>query len=311
METEFKKILVCLSNTDADKRLVESAGVLARAAGTEEVLFCRVELAGKIPEQVADRFKDLTPSPETVEDEMEETVAASFGEAEGIRRRYEARAGAPVHEILSLAASEDVDLIAVSQPDAAPGLAAELANLATRLARKSHCCLVSLPPFTDARMRRVLVPVRNSECSRRALQTAIDLAEALGDGAEVIAHYVYPVPAGYARVGLTFEEFSAALKDAAQDELEALMKKIEKRDVQLTTVFTEDPEDNPSATILKLIDERKVDSVVIGSRGRTGAAGIILGHVTETLIEKSPTPVLAVKKKGENIGLLKALGVLM
>ena len=51
-------------------------------------------------------------------------------------------------------------------------------------------------------------------------------------------------------------------------------------------------------------------AVVIGARGRTGAAGVLLGTVTEHLILKSPSPVLAVKKKGECIGVLRALLVI-
>lgn len=46
---------------------------------------------------------------------------------------------------------------------------------------------------------------------------------------------------------------------------------------------------------------------MIGSRGRTGAAGVLLGRVTEQLIRKSTVPVLAAKKKGECIGVLRAL----
>jgi nucleotide-binding universal stress UspA family protein len=51
--------------------------------------------------------------------------------------------------------------------------------------------------------------------------------------------------------------------------------------------------------------------IVIGARGRTGAAGILLGTVTEQLIRVSPVPVLAIKNKGECIGVLRALQQLM
>ena len=50
---------------------------------------------------------------------------------------------------------------------------------------------------------------------------------------------------------------------------------------------------------------------MIGARGRTGAAGVLLGTVTEQLIRKSPSPVLAVKKKGECLGVLRALLVVV
>ena len=39
----------------------------------------------------------------------------------------------------------------------------------------------------------------------------------------------------------------------------------------------------------------------------TGAAGVLLGTLTEQLIRESPSPVLAVKKKGECVGLLRVM----
>ncbi len=59
--------------------------------------------------------------------------------------------------------------------------------------------------------------------------------------------------------------------------------------------------------ILSILGDGRGKAVVIGARGRTGAAGVLLGTVTEQLIRQSPAPVLAVKKKGECIGLLRAL----
>ena len=68
---------------------------------------------------------------------------------------------------------------------------------------------------------------------------------------------------------------------------------------------------DPVKVILERCNEIACDLVVIGARGRTGAAGILLGTVTEQLIRVCPVPVLAIKKKGECIGVLKALQQLM
>ncbi len=62
--------------------------------------------------------------------------------------------------------------------------------------------------------------------------------------------------------------------------------------------------------ILEELGSRQDRAVVIGARGRTGAAGVLLGTVTEQLIRRSPSPVLAVKRKGECLGLLRALLVI-
>jgi nucleotide-binding universal stress UspA family protein len=204
-----------------------------------------------------------------------------------------------------------VDLIMVAQPRTVADMPYAGSRLAVRLASKCHCSLASIPAGRELKFDRALAPIRNSECSRRALQSAIDLASAAGDEFEIIAHYVYPIAAGYARVGLSYEEFGEALQGCAEQEYRKLMETVDVGSARITPVFTGDTEDNPARHIAQEIVERDVDVVFIGSRGRTGPAGIILGHVTEALIMSSPAPVVAIKEKGENIGLLKALGIIM
>lgn len=47
--------------------------------------------------------------------------------------------------------------------------------------------------------------------------------------------------------------------------------------------------------------------IVIGAKGRSLAALVLLGSVTEKLIETTHVPILAVKKKGSGMGFLEAL----
>jgi nucleotide-binding universal stress UspA family protein len=52
--------------------------------------------------------------------------------------------------------------------------------------------------------------------------------------------------------------------------------------------------------------KHKTDLIVVGSKGKTAAAAVLLGSVTENLIRMTNTPLLAVKRKGETMNLLKA-----
>jgi len=48
--------------------------------------------------------------------------------------------------------------------------------------------------------------------------------------------------------------------------------------------------------------------IVMGSKGRTGLASLLLGSVAEkVVIYDSEIPLMIVKEKGENMGFLKAL----
>jgi len=311
METEFSKILVCLEMIRTDADVIGAAGRMADLTHAKEVVFAYVYPSTDIPDEMLVQYENLAPDVDELRAEMEAKVKQYYSGKKDAGLRFEIHTGNAVREFAYLAASEDIDLIIAAQPASGAGQSHDGSRIARRLAYKSHCSMLTVPEKGEVKLERVLVPVRNSECSRRALQTAIDLACAACESPEVFTHYVYPVSPGYARVGLSYQEFATALRDYAEREYAALMNTIHPRAARVTPIITDDPEDDPSKLILEAVNERGADAVAIGSRGRTGMAGIILGHVTETLIASSPVPVFQVKQKGENVGLLQALGIVM
>ena len=51
----------------------------------------------------------------------------------------------------------------------------------------------------------------------------------------------------------------------------------------------------------------RCDLVVMGSRGQSRSASILLGSESEDMLMESTIPVLIAKRRGERIGLLQAL----
>ena len=129
----------------------------------------------------------------------------------------------------------------------------------------------------------------------------------VANAAAVIAFNVYRVHGGYLRAGMTREEQFEALDEAAQRECHRLLERVDSRSVPVQCKCAPDLRGAPVPVVLEAVTSTSADLIVIGARGRTGAAGVLLGTVTEQLIRKSPVPVLAVKKKGECIGILRAL----
>ena len=130
-------------------------------------------------------------------------------------------------------------------------------------------------------------------------------------GATVTALNVYAVHTGYSRTGKTLEEHQALLEAAAVRECAKLVKRTDTHGVYVECKCVPDLHGKPVPIILEALGSGSGRAVVIGARGRTGAAGVLLGTVTEQLIRLSPTPVLAVKKKGECLGVLRALLVVV
>jgi len=177
-------------------------------------------------------------------------------------------------------------------------------TLGKRLARKSTCSILVVPRTARCQVHKILVPLRFSDCSVHALETAGALAAKWP--ASIIGMNVYQVHAGYRLTGMTYEQFAAKNEQHAREEYARLLESADLPGVAISDLYKDDPEDKPASHFAAAVFEQDIDLVVVGARGRTAPAGVLLGRVTEGLMMRSPAPVLAVKKKDERIGFLEA-----
>jgi nucleotide-binding universal stress UspA family protein len=75
--------------------------------------------------------------------------------------------------------------------------------------------------------------------------------------------------------------------------------------VDLTPVIEESP--NIAATIHRVAREQRCDLIVMGTRGRSAAASVLLGSETEQTMVETQIPLLVVKQRGARLRLLPAL----
>jgi len=296
----YKRIAICIDQPERDRRILDYAGEVVRLAESKEVFLLHAS------EGVPDGAEETTGETSAVTAEALEALAKNhFDESVLSSCKYEVLRGAPLLEILRFAYEKNVGLIIIGRHYGETMAASDDAVLPTRITRKATCSVLVLPEDCQAKASNILVPVRDSDCSANALEAACEIASKAS--ASVVAFNFYRVHGGYSRAGLTREEQLAQLEDIAQRECERLIGRMDTCSANMQTRCTPHFQSAVIPVVLKAIDETSADLVVIGARGRTGAAGVLLGAVTEDLIQKSPVPVLAVKEKGECIGILRAI----
>lgn len=138
--------------------------------------------------------------------------------------------------------------------------------------------------------RRIVVGVDGSEHAARALRWALD--EARIRAATVLAVHAWQYPS----VGVTgFPVPEVAMEGIAQSAQETLDHAIDDQDDQMADGV--DVERclvmGPAAQAL-LDAARGADLLVLGSRGRGGFAGLLLGSVSQQCAHHSPCPVVLV-----------------
>jgi nucleotide-binding universal stress UspA family protein len=141
-----------------------------------------------------------------------------------------------------------------------------------------------------ARFRHILIPVDFEASSKRALEVAADLA--LKFDAKLTLFHAWDVPAySYANFYVPGDLWSL-LEDAAKKQLGETLVEVRKRVPHADSDLVYGP---AGVEILKAIERKNVDLVVIGTHGRRGLSRAFLGSVAERVVRGSSVPVLTVR----------------
>jgi nucleotide-binding universal stress UspA family protein len=315
----YERILVCIDQVERDGRILEYARGLARLSDPKSITLLHVSVPTHIPVYAPTDslpvFTDIgytEPSEQesnSILEELRKIDDAYLGEFDGSVRHCEKVSGFPLTEILQYAKLKDIDLIVVGRNHGERFERGDKALLARRIARRATCSVMTLSENFETKCDKIVVPCRDSECSANAFGAACEIAVASGGEVEALnVFYVYPV--SY-QTGISMSDHQDVLQKHAEEECQRLIARSETGGAKVSAACFPDLRLDPVRIILERCKEADCDLIVIGARGRTGAAGILLGTVTEQLIRVSPVPVLAIKKKGECIGVLRALQQLM
>lgn len=142
-------------------------------------------------------------------------------------------------------------------------------------------------------IRKILVPVDLSEESLLALATACTLARAFEARVRAVEYFHSGTFAFAGAGGATLYGAPLALgrtRKAEKSAFERAMKRFAWGGVEHTTDYRNG---EPVTEILKA--SREADLVVLGSRGRTGLASVLLGGTAFSVLQQSKKPVLVVR----------------
>ncbi len=142
--------------------------------------------------------------------------------------------------------------------------------------------------MSKGRIKKVLVPVDGSDCSRAALELACELASEVG--ASVDALSVVEV-GDQSRNGAAASQ-SARAQEAARTELHQFVLGAPHAGGQ---VIEHVDYGNPTERILAAVEQNRFDLIVMGTHGRTGRPRSLAGSVAESVVRMASCPVLTVR----------------
>jgi len=134
--------------------------------------------------------------------------------------------------------------------------------------------------------KTIVLALDGSDDSQRTIPMAAELARQ--DGARIVAAHVEQDVAGKGGgpIPATEDEIQAEIrKQAEQLSSDGINTTVEMRNTMLG---------GPAGPIADIAREVNADLIVVGTRGHSAAAGVLLGSVTQRLLHKAPCPVLVI-----------------
>jgi nucleotide-binding universal stress UspA family protein len=136
--------------------------------------------------------------------------------------------------------------------------------------------------------QRILCATDGSEHGDRALRQAAQMA-LVGDGELHVVHVIERIPGGGRLLGqnvfLTEFEIDARIVDQTEE--------LAHEEGVAAQVHIIPGAGHPAKQLAELADRIDADLIVLGTRGHSPLAGIVLGSVTQQLLHATGRPVLA------------------
>ena len=149
-----------------------------------------------------------------------------------------------------------------------------------------------LPEESLFRIKRILVPVDFSDCSRKALAYAVPFAKQFG--AEILlAHVVQPYIPVPEMTAVDTTAVLAQMRETGKTELEKLRLSITD-DVKIVTTLRVG---HPAQQIVEAASEFDADLILLSTHGRTGLGRMFFGSVAEHVTRYARCPVLTVRER--------------
>lgn len=298
----FSKAMVGLDLTEMDDILIKKTAVFVKFLGINKCYFFHVAKNLEIPREILEKYPDLlAPTDESIE-AIIQTKLKEHNFPEDIETEVFVDEGShPLDSFLRWAKIKDVDLVIMGRKDSLPGHGV----LADGVANKAPCSVLLVQEKGPIKFpKKVLIATDFSSHNHLIYEFTEQITDKLG--VELIPLHLYEVPHGYSKTGKTYEEFSEIMKENAKNDFKKFVSKHHLPELTCEMLLNDGK--NPGNLILEFATKIEADMILLGSRGRTSSAAVLLGSTAEKLIHVNKClPMLIFKKKGETMGFFDAL----
>jgi len=243
-------------------------------------------------------------------------LGTAISNASGYGAEVIVRPGNPAEVLIGEAGGDPRTLLVVGSVGMRGARRFLLGSVPNKVSHHANCDLLIVktdpPPRSTGDYEKVLVGTDGSPTAMRAVDTASDLASALGSVETVVCAFEPPSEAELDRLRgdpndpvaqwsaaserEVPEEFRWRIAAAtqAEDVLERAYDHAAARGIEVEVRAVRGA---PAETLISLAEKERYDLIVVGSVGMTGAARFMLGNVPNRISHHAPTDVLILRTR--------------
>lgn len=244
--------------------------------------------------------KDLRPLIDQYEvdqqlfEELKNEINREIGDKNPIEMTYQISEGDPLEEIMNRADKIKADLLVIGQKEGE----SYHSVLAKNLVRKLKSAALIVPDKVRAQLSSILVPIDFSPNAARALQTALGIHRQMKGEVAIKVVYTYRIPSvNLSKIHQTWEEYALMVRRNIYQNLQKFVQSLTPDDpLEVEILLEEQKKLDIAKAILAVADKAHTDLLIMGAKGHSKVARLLLGSVTENVVNKNDhIPILVIK----------------
>lgn len=226
--------------------------------------------------------------------QMRAEIKERMSRGDAVKVGFDVREGNPLEELIRQAKENRTDLIVIGQKSGT----SQHGILAKNLARKVDCSALIIPDLAQSRIRTILVPVDFSGNSARALRAAVAINRRLEKPARIVALNVYEMPNfSVYRIQKTRQQLKRMIEADRQEAFTHFLRTfVGEGHEMIETELIEREAPGIAHYLIDFARENQIDFIVMGAKGHSKVELLLLGSVTEKMLNDNESiPTLVVK----------------